>query len=220
MINYIKLLLITVIVLILSACDRGLTERERECMELSGNAEHCIRSVNRQYAPRHDSYGPTEHVNYYGHPEYGQWDNGQYRFNDPNSHYASSTNSFLLGAGVGGLAAYAMSKQGSRDSWKSKNPSGWTERKQYTSKNGKSISKKEFDKRKSQSLKDKAKHKQNQSNKKPVTKSNKQTSGYSKPTYNKPKVNKFKTPPKTKRPIKKPVRTKKYSRPSKPKRRY
>jgi len=163
-----KKLIVIAFLVGLVACDRGLTERERECMELTGDAQHCIRSSN-YVRPMHQpvNYGPTSpgsYTNYYGSPEHGHWQGGQYHFHDPYGHAASSTNSFLLGAGIGGLAAYMLTKDSNRDSWTRNNPSGFTEKKyevkKYIGKGGKEISQAEYDRRKAQSEKDKAKHKQ------------------------------------------------------------
>lgn len=145
-------------------------ERQIECLEMTGD-KYCRNEYEQQadaqrrtaYSRSNVVYGPSApgmYTNYYGNPDYGYWGNdGMYMFNDPYSSYAQSTNSFLLGAGLGGLATYAMT----RDTWDNDHRDGWTEttreNKTYRGKNGKKISKAEFSKRKAQSKKDKAAHK-------------------------------------------------------------
>lgn len=154
----------------ITGCERGPTEREIQCMELTGDrlcrneyeqqADADRRGMNRVNRMDYGPAGPGEYTNYYGNPQYGSWgDDGRYHFNDPYGQQASQTNAFLLGAGMGGLAAYALT----RNQFKKQNPSGWTETKRtnktYISKSGKPINKAEFEKRKKQSDADKAKHK-------------------------------------------------------------
>lgn len=146
--------------------------QEIECLELTGD-KYCRNEYEQQaaaqrsmnnYNYRDMNYGPTppgSYHNYYGNPQYGSWGNdGQYRFHDPYSQQASQTNSFLLGAGLGGLAAYALTK----NDWSRSNPKGWTDSvrdvKQPIGKDGKSISQAEYKKRMAQSKKDQAKHKE------------------------------------------------------------
>jgi len=99
-----------------------------------------------------------EYTNYYGDPQHGTWDNGNYRFNNPHGQYASSTNSFLVGVGVGGLLGYMGTKASMRSNWDKANPNGYK-----TKRN--SISKKDLAKRKEQSRKDKAKYRKQKSKK-------------------------------------------------------
>lgn len=144
--------------------------QEIECLELTGD-KYCRNEYEQQaaaqrsmnYNPRDIEYGPTgpgSYNNYYGNPQYGSWgSDGQYRFHDPYSHQASQTNSFLLGAGLGGLAAYALTKS----DWSRSNPNGWTNSqrdvKQPIGRDGKSISADEYKRRLEQSKNDQAKHK-------------------------------------------------------------
>ena len=120
-----KYYLVLVLSIVLAACGNGVTDREEFCMENGGTAEFCLSGLRsqefqQQFAPiPSPGYGPTSagsHQNYYGDPQYGQWRDGQYAFNDPYGSQASSTNSFLLGAGVGGLAAYLATSSSSRSS--------------------------------------------------------------------------------------------------------
>ncbi len=151
-----SVILVVLSALLLSACERGLSQRDRDCIDLTGSV--C--------GSRAISYGPTSpgtYQNHYGNPAYGSWSGGQYHFNDPFGAQAMATNSFLLGAGLGGLTAYALTKAAGRDSWERENPNGYTprsrEQKTYIDKGGKEISKTEFDKRKAQSRKDRVKAK-------------------------------------------------------------
>ena len=171
-----KLLITTFSLLALSACD-GLTDREESCLDNGGKWEDCTtegrhhqremaRIEARQHAVVHQTSGVSDYdeydydypeveadksyTNYYGDPQHGSWSNGSYRFNDPHGQYASSTNSFLIGAGVGGLLGYMGTKAAMRSNWNEANPNGYTERKN-------TISKKELKRRKEQSRKDKAK---------------------------------------------------------------
>lgn len=144
--------------------------QEIECLELTGD-KYCRNEYEQQaaaqrsmnYNPRDIEYGPTgpgSYNNYYGNPQYGSWgSDGQYRFHDPYSYQASQTNSFLLGAGLGGLAAYALTKS----DWSRNNPNGWTtsqrDVKQPIDRDGKSISANEYKRRLEQSKNDQAKHK-------------------------------------------------------------
>ena len=152
-----KKFILVAALLALTACERGLTERERECMELT-NDSSCIREVrDTEYGP----VAPGNYTNYYGSPDHGTWDSsGNYHFRDPNSSYATQTNAFLLGAGLGGLAAYALTKNANRSSWVTSNPNGYRPEvrttTKYIGKGGKEISRSEYDKRAAQSAKDKA----------------------------------------------------------------
>ena len=124
----------------LSAC--GETEQEKdarhqrelECLQVTGDrycrspqevAGTTSQPVLVEQPMQNAGYAPVQpgtYTNYYGDPRYGNWDaSGQYRFNDPYGQQASSTNAFLIGAGLGGLATYALTKS---DFFK-KNPSGW-----------------------------------------------------------------------------------------------
>lgn len=114
------ILLVTTLTL-LSGCERGLTERERECAELTGNircnsqVDDQIRLMNAQEDLMEDGVY-AQPTNFYGDPRYGQWDNnGSFQFYNAQSPEAISTNSFLLGAGLGTLATYALTRDG-RDS--------------------------------------------------------------------------------------------------------
>lgn len=152
-----KKFILVAALLALTACERGLTERERECMELT-NDSSCIREVRAtEYGP----VAPGNYTNYYGSPDHGTWDSsGNYHFRDPNSSYATQTNAFLLGAGLGGLAAYALTKNANRSSWVTSNPNGYRPEvrttTKYIGKGGREISRSEYDKRAAQSAKDKA----------------------------------------------------------------
>ena len=155
---------LAVSLLALTGCERGLSEREKECYEMTGDSA-CVGKAYQQQ-PRSSGYGPVgpgTYQNHYGNPQHGYWDNGQYHFNNPNGQYASSTNAFLLGAGMGGLTAYLLTKNSNRSNWDQSNPGGYEKtvrtQKTYIGKGGKTISKAEFKKRKAQSQKDKAKNK-------------------------------------------------------------
>lgn len=167
-----KRLFAVMALLVLAGCDNGLTERERECMELTGDAM-CISEVrsgnvslakaqNTEVEIEYDNVvQPGNYTNYYGSPQHGYWSNGTYHFNDPYSHAATSTNAFLIGAGLGGLTAYALTKAASRSSWNSSHPGGYkpttTSVTKYTSKSG-YISKEEYNRRMAQSKRDRKKH--------------------------------------------------------------
>lgn len=114
-------------------------QRELECIKMTGD-RYCRSELEIQqsnirtqhqpaphYNPNMVDYGPVQpgqYHNYYGNPQYGTWgQDGRYYFNDPNSVQASETNSFLLGAGLGALGGYALSKA---DFTKS-NPNGWVD---------------------------------------------------------------------------------------------
>lgn len=146
----------------LTGCGDGMTDRERTCMELSGDVE-CLSEARRPT----QGFGPSapgEYTNYYGSPQHGSWgSDGQYRFHNPHGQYASSTNSFLLGAAAGGLAAYMLTKNANRSNWSQSNPNGYQPKTRtntkYIGKGGKEISKAEYQKRKAQSKKAKAANK-------------------------------------------------------------
>ncbi len=151
--------------LLLSACGDGLTNREVTCLEHTGNI-HCKSegqyAVDQTRAERGVIVGQS-YTNHYGNPQHGSWNNGQYSFHNPNGVYAMQTDSFLLGAGVGGLAAYALTSASSRESFNRDNPNGFKARsKSYNKprgKDGKILSKAEAKKRKAQSIRDKRAHK-------------------------------------------------------------
>lgn len=146
-------------------------DQEMACIQATGD-KYC-RNEYEQQASSSRRYGggvqypPTgvgSYHNYYGNPQYGSWGgDGRYHFNNPNSIYATQTNSFLLGAGLGGLAAYAITKS----SWNKKNPNGWKDSVRKVDKplgkDGKVISNKEYKKRLAQSKRDKAKNLKNKS---------------------------------------------------------
>ncbi len=155
----------------LAGCGDGVTDRELTCMEHGGTPEYCMgNKLTNEYRAQpiqSPGYGPVSagtHQNYYGDPAYGSWSDGQYHFNDPYGSQASSTNAFLLGAGVGGLTAYLATKAASRSSWERENPKGYQPETNTTKtaldKKGNPISQKEYDRRKAQSAKDKAAYKQ------------------------------------------------------------
>ncbi len=151
-----------------AACTDGLTQREETCLELTGNL-HCKSegdyAVQQARAENQLGYSAIQrgqsNTNYYGNEDYGYWgSDGQYRFNEPYGSHASSTNAFLLGAGLGALGAYSMSKV----DWGKQNKGGWkasTNKSKKSHKRGK-VSKAEKRKRAKQSRKDKAKHKASQ----------------------------------------------------------
>lgn len=165
-----------------TACSDKITTREEACFEQGGDWSECTSEGRRQalelarietgqahrpvvrYQP---SYGPvvqgTMYTDYYGDPRYGMWSSGRYIFTDPYSQYAMATNSYLLSAGIGGLAAYALLSSSSRDSWNVSNPGGYTKRSskatQSYGKDGKKISKKEAKRRAKQSKKARKKNK-------------------------------------------------------------
>ena len=166
-----KLLGLLFCTLSLTACD-GLTDREESCLDNVGTWDSCTYEgrKHQQEMARIEARTPTvqggyddydydypeveanrEYTNYYGDPRYGSWNNGSYHFTNPHGQYASSTNSFLVGAGIGGLLGYMGTKAAMRASWDNANPNGYTERKN-------TISKKELKRRKEQSKRDKAKY--------------------------------------------------------------
>ena len=156
--------LVVSVSILVSGCTDGLSNREVSCLEYTGNI-HCKSegqyAVDQQRAERGVVMGQS-YTNHYGNPQHGAWSNGQYNFHNPNGIYATQTDSFLLGAGIGGLAAYALTSNSSRGSWEKENPSGFKVRKKSYNrprdKSGKIISKVEAKKRKDQSNRDKLKN--------------------------------------------------------------
>jgi uncharacterized lipoprotein YehR (DUF1307 family) len=171
----------------LVGCGDGMSAREKACLDHGGTWDTCtnegryqerqLAKIENGYVGRSEfvdygqrSYPPVEmgqsYTNYYGNPNYGYWEGGRYRFNDPYSQYAINTNSFLLGAGLGGLASYALTPSASQATWSSSHSGGWKEEKttakKYYGKNGKEISKSEYTKRKAQSQKDRQAYKAKQ----------------------------------------------------------
>lgn len=170
----------------LVGCGDGLTNKQETClehMEDSGRTdgwEVCVEGAEYREHERamarienynygnvvYDPVQPNrDYVDYYGNENHGYWDNqGIYRFNDPYSSYAQSTNSYLLAAGFGGLAGYVTAKAATRSNWQSQHTNGWQSRStsstKYIGKGGKEISKSEFDRRKAQSEKDRKAHQQ------------------------------------------------------------
>lgn len=166
----------------------GLTLREHTCLDHGGTWEECTRE-GRLHAERmaraengqdggYDNVGygdvdypPAEagqqYTNYYGDPAYGHWVGGYYHFYNPYGMYAIQTNSYLLAAGLNGLASYIGTRAAMHSVWNSANPSGYHTT-HYTStkyivrnRNGKvqTISRTEAMRRKAQSRKDRAAHK-------------------------------------------------------------
>ena len=145
----------------LERLDRGY---DKHCNRKIVRAPHIspIGNVRVEYDMNNVVYAPAmpgTYVNYYGDPRYGYWTVfGNFKFYDPYSTYATNTNSFLLGAGLGALAGYSLT----RSQWDTRNPSGWKSSSRsntkYISNNGKTITKAEANKRKQQSQRDKAKH--------------------------------------------------------------
>lgn len=136
---------------LLVGCGDGLTARERTCIEFGGDVNECMQG----YRPVARHMTPGVNTNYYGSPQHGYWQGGSYHFNDPHSAAARSTEAFLVGAGMGSLAAYAATKAAQKSNWEKSNPKGWEP--EYRDKKGNVISKQEFDRRKQQSQKDKQK---------------------------------------------------------------
>lgn len=166
-----------IVIAAIAAALVGCGDREQECFEATGR-DDCFAELRRadvakiqaanprvEYEIEAPSYStaaaPGSYTNYYGSPQHGYWRDGSYHFSDPYSQAATSTNSFLIGAGLGGLTAYALTKAASRGSWMSSHPSGYkTETrvvKQYVTPKG-SISKAEYERRKKQSKADRKKH--------------------------------------------------------------
>lgn len=179
------LVLLLPAMLALTACDQGMSQREKECLAATGNirceseADQQIRAMNAQaeimdeqadlqeaqaQVQYPDVAPPGSYTNHYGDPRYGQWDqNGVFQFFDPFGEAAMSTNSFLLGAGLGGLTAYMLSRDSHHDSWKRKYGNSYkpytSTYSGYTDRKGKPISAAEYNKRKAQSNFDKQKNK-------------------------------------------------------------
>ena len=127
-------------VIVMAGCDspeerEAQRQHELECVKLTDD-RYCRNNqeLQRDYAlvaPHYDQrmvdYGPVQpgqYHNYYGNPQYGTWgSDGRYYFNDPNSIQASQTNAFLLGAGLGALGTYTLSKA----DFNKKNPNGWVD---------------------------------------------------------------------------------------------
>lgn len=182
----------------LVGCGDGLTDREESCLEATGNIQckskaelelelariqgntdvqvakaqaDAIGSGYQDLPPADTPVQPGNYTNYYGDERYGQWKpDGTFQFNDPTSSWASETNAFLIGAGLGGLAGYIASKAATRGEWKKTYPTGYkpTTRKveTYIDKKGNPISKNEYQKRLAQSNKDRMKYQQEQRRKK------------------------------------------------------
>ena len=204
-----KKLLLLGLFLGLVGCDQGLTEREKQCLQFTGNikcqsqVDEKVRLLNAQEGLIGENGLYQKPTNFYGDPRYGYWnDQGGFQFYNQNSPEALSTNSFLLGAGLGGLAAYALTRDG-RDSnrYRSKYKSHYSNpkysRKDYINQQKlrskdreiqrlkSQNAKKEQQRRKLQSERDKLK---NQQNKKVVNKTkivNKKPLLKKKPVYNK-----------------------------------
>ncbi|QDH46750.1 putative coil containing protein [Aeromonas phage LAh_8] len=201
--------------LLVGGCGDGLTDREESCLAATGNID-CKSAaelelekariqanadvqiakaqgiMNGASAPMQSEVAPGQYTNYYGDERYGQWkQDGTFQFNDPTSSWAESTNAFLLGAGLGGLAGYMATKAASRGEWKKSYPNGYTPKtyttKTYMDKSGKTISKSEYERRVAQSNKDRMKYQMEQNRKK--FNSSKPQVGYkpaAKPTMVKP----------------------------------
>lgn len=144
--------------------------RQMECVAATGDRfcrgdgelEILEEREENRYRYSNVVYGPSApgvYTNYYGNPNYGYWGPTGFMFNDPYSSYAMSTNSFLLGAGLGGLATYALTQD--HDTWSKSHKNGWKETKRentkYRSKSG-VITKEEAARRKAQSKKDRKAH--------------------------------------------------------------
>ena len=190
-----KLLIVGIVglsALLMGGCGDGLTDREASCLKATGNidcksaAEMELEKARIQAnadvqiakaqgpvgaAPMPTDVAPGQYTNYYGDERYGQWQpDGTFQFNDPTSSWADSTNAFLLGAGLGGLAGYMATKAAHRGEWKKSYPNGYTPKtytaKTYLDKSGKAISKSEYERRIAQSNKDRMKYQQAQQRKK------------------------------------------------------
>lgn len=164
-----KKLIVGLSLLALVGCGDGISAREETCLENGGSWSECTSDkdyhnrkmaeieaqVNRPYPPavQGESYS-----NHYGDPAHGYWSNGQYHFNDPMSVAAQQTNSFLLAAGMGGLAGYMAGKMSSESEWRRSNPSGYTKVVKVSNitvdRSGKTISVAEAKRRQEQSKRD------------------------------------------------------------------
>lgn len=107
------------------------------------------------------------YTNYYGSPQYGYWSGGYYHFYNPYGMAAIQTNSYLLSAGINGLAAYIGTRAALHSAWSVANPSGYhvvhhtSTRYIVRGKNGKTqyISKSEANRRAAQSRRDRKAYK-------------------------------------------------------------
>lgn len=179
-----KLMMVAIIGIstFLVGCGDGLTDREESCLEatgniqckskaelelelarIQGNTDVQVAKAQGASLPSSDiPVPPGDYTNYYGNEKYGSWQpDGSFQFNDPTSSWATETNMFLLGAGLGGLAGYMATKSASRSEWKKTYPTGYipqTRKVQtYSDKKGNPISRNEYQKRLAQSNKDRMK---------------------------------------------------------------
>lgn len=150
-----KLLAILTLSFTITACDEGLTERERECMELTQDAQHCISRANRHDRYSQDRYD-TQRLDRYNEPVYQNQplmtDQQMYQqYPQMNLDNGFDSGDMLLAAAGGALlSGYAVHKM--------KNGKYG-----YKDKSGKFISHSEYKNRLMQSDNDKLKSKMRQS---------------------------------------------------------
>lgn len=156
-----KLLSIAAIAFTLTACDEGLTERERECMELTKDAQHCIHRANRYDIDRYERERMmNDRMDRYNEPVYQgsqpMMNDQQFYQQNPSMNYDSgfSSGEMLLAAAGGALlSGYAVHKM--KDG-----------KYGYKDKSGKTISHSEYSKRVMQSDNSKLKNKLRENNRK------------------------------------------------------
>lgn len=198
--------------LLMSGCDRTEEDKQRDHeirmakiqsgQDLAEGQMHHERqmaySVPRPIAP----IGMGTYVDYRGNLQYGNWDAwGNWRWHDQDSMYATQTRSYLdYQVATGVLTATAIGIALSRDSWDRDHRDGWQSRpvvvKNYTSSDGKSISKNEYKKRQAVAQKKRGTWKKdkstyqakNKSSYASKTKANKTTATKTRPDANKSAV--------------------------------
>jgi len=156
-----KLIFVCIMLGMISACSEKTEQEkqrthERAMLNMQLNHERKMNNLRESYPQ--SSYqnpnagydqqpvAPGTYTNYMGDPNYGSWNQqGQWGWNNPNSAQASSTSNYLIGAGLGAAAMYAISKSDYTDHWRDKPKT--TTVNTYIDKSGKKISKSEYTKR-------------------------------------------------------------------------
>jgi len=156
-----KLIFVCIMLGMISACSEKTEQEkqrthERAMLNMQLNHERKMNNLRESYPQ--SSYqnpnagydqqpvAPGTYTNYMGDPNYGSWNQqGQWGWNNPNSPQASSTSNYLIGAGLGAAAMYAISKSDYTDHWRDKPKTKTVNT--YIDKSGKQISKSEYTKR-------------------------------------------------------------------------
>jgi len=156
-----KLIFICMILGMISACGEQSEQQrqnthERSMLKIQLEHERKMNHIRESYPEssyqnlnagyNQQPVAPGTYTNYMGDPSYGNWNQqGNWSWNNPNGPQASSTSNYLIGAGLGAAAMYAITRSDYTNGWSGKPKTTTVDT--YIDKSGKKISKSEYTKR-------------------------------------------------------------------------